>query len=323
VVIDTSGSASLVVVWRSGKSSHGRVVKAGGEVIAALRHYAETAATVLDSHYADTLAPGRRYDPDQEQDDAPFLRLDTEDLLDSTIIEQLRQGASLPTIDSNELRTKRLALYALLIGDDPDARSAFIRASSPLSLTTKGLVALFDQTLTRVVAPVFAFDETFDVVIGQDGAWALNQANFERLFRESAPVLAKTNEWVKSLATLLPIAESGQELLAERLRQNSALRRKVRSLISKPYLPTLTMDRVAEKATAHGLDAASLIHDGELVFTRDVERELVHLLNEDLFEGDFSGSPYAAGRKTVRGLDACPASGHQLTRDADQGPAGS
>jgi hypothetical protein len=40
--------------------------------------------------------------------------------------------------------------------------------------------------------------------------------------------------------------------------------------------------------------------DGELIFDRETERDLLNLLNEDLFTGDFSGDRYAASRKARR-----------------------
>lgn len=287
-------AATLVVVWRTGQKSHGRTVKAGQDVTDELRQYAIAAKALIKG------TEGRHYDPDQEQDDTAFLRIDTEDLLDNTIVDQLLIGPSLPPARTVDLKQRRLALYALLLGDDPQNRTIFIRASSPVKLANKGLVAVLDSTLTRVEVPIFAFDEQFDVIISPSGAWALNQANFERLFRDSEPVLAKIGEWVGFLSDKLPIQEASKDELAVRLRQNSLLRRKVQSLMNKPYLASLSPKQIVDKAKQHGLNAEELIQDGMLVVTRSNEKDLLYLLNEDLFSGDFSGTQYAAGRKAPR-----------------------
>jgi hypothetical protein len=42
------------------------------------------------------------------------------------------------------------------------------------------------------------------------------------------------------------------------------------------------------------------MRDDALVFNKDTERDLLLLLNEDLWAGDFSGQQYAAARKARR-----------------------
>jgi hypothetical protein len=163
------------------------------------------------------------------------------------------------------------------------------------------VVAVLDETLTRVTRPILAFDAIVDVIVGPDAAWALDQRAYERLFRDSEAVLARTREWVDQLGRVLPLADESREFLAERLRSNSVLRRKIHSVLRKPYLPSLTLADIAAKAAAHHLNPSALIHNGQLVITRENENDLLHLLNEDLFVGDFSHGEYAASRKALRG----------------------
>ena len=102
-----------------------------------------------------TSGHGRPYNPDDEQDeDTAFLTASQDELLDTALLEQLRTGSSLPLIGADELRKRTLALYALLIGNDPDSRVIFVRKGNPVSLATKGVVAVFDDTLTRVTQPI-------------------------------------------------------------------------------------------------------------------------------------------------------------------------
>ena len=121
---------------------------------------------------------------------------------------------------ADELRKRTLALYALLIGNDPGSRVIFVRKGNPVSLASKGVVAVFDDTLTRVTRPILAFDSTFDVIVLRSSVWILNQKNFESLFKESEAVLARTSEWVDQLSEVLPIADDSRKWLASRLRQN-------------------------------------------------------------------------------------------------------
>ncbi len=293
--IGITEAATLIVAWRAGRNAHGAVLRAGGQVIDALRGYAREALDIINSGH------GRPYNPDDEQDeDASFLTASQDELLDTALLEQLRTGSSLPLIAADEIRNRTLALYALLIGNDPDSRVIFVRKGNPVSLAAKGVVAVFDDTLTRVTQPILAFDSTFDVILLGSSAWVLNQKNFEGLFKESEAVLARTSEWVEQLSQVLPIAGDGREWLASRLRQNSVMRRKVHSILRSHYLPKLTPDILRAKMAAHDLIPEDLMKDGALIFNKDTEKDLLLCLNEDLWTGDFSGDQYAAARKARR-----------------------
>jgi hypothetical protein len=293
--IGMGAAATLIVVWRSGHGAAGAVLKAGGEVIEALRGHAQESVDIVMSR------AGRPYNPDDEQDDdVPFLTADQDELLDTALLEQLRLGSSLPLIGPDELRKRRPALYALLIGDDPGSRLIFVRKANPVSLAAKSVVAVFDDTLTRVMQPVLAFDSAFDVILLGSSVWILDQKNFEGLFKDSEAVLARTSEWVEQINQVLPIADDGREWLAGRLRQNSVMRRKVQSILRSPYLQKLTPDLLHEKMAGQGLIAEDLMKDGSLVFNKDTEKDLLLFLNEDLWTGEFSGEQYAATRKARR-----------------------
>jgi hypothetical protein len=289
--IDAS-AATLVVAWRAGRVAACRVVKAGGEVVAALRQYARA------SRQRALEGQGRPYTPDniQEPEDG-YLSASQDELLDTALLAQIKRGPSLPQITSDELSKKRLALYALLVGNDPASRLVFIRKGNPVSLASKGLVAVFDDTLTRVTQPILAFDDEFDLLLYSNEVWIFNQAHFERLFKESDAVLALTAKWVDDLSQFLPIAAGGKDYLAARLRQNSVLRRKVQSILRSDYLSKLSTDVLIESMRKHSLDPSKLLADGELVFTKETEADTLYLLNEDLWTGDFSGDQYAAARK--------------------------
>lgn len=293
--IDMHGAATLMVAWRSGYNAEGRVVRAGGAVIEALREYAiESIRLVSDGD-------GRPYNPDDEQDDeCAYLYAGHDELLDTALLEQIQLGASLPSATAGEIRGRKLALYGLLIGNDPKSRAAFIRKTNPVSLATKGLVAIFNETLDRVEQPIFAFDRFFDVILWRDAVWIISQKNFEALFKESEVVLAKTERWVNELGENMPISEDGKVWLAERLRQNSVMRRKIQSILRSPYLAKLTVEDLRRQMPEHGLNPDDLIVNDMLVFNKDTEKSALLLLNEDLWTGDFSGSQYAAARKSVR-----------------------
>lgn len=290
--INLNGATTLVVAWRSGRQAYARTVRAGGDVIEVLRDYARSSVRLVDG------GQGRPYSPDNDQEaEDSYLTANQDELLDTTLLQQVQRGASLPLISPEDMRSQRLALYALLIGNSSASRAIFIRKTNPVSLASKGLVAIFDNALTRVTQPVLAFDERFDLVLYAGEAWIFNQRHFEILFRESEAVLAQTGQWVENLGQVLPISEEGKQWLAARLRQNSVMRRKVQSILRSSYLTKLTPELLASKMTEHKLDPDKLIAGGLLVFNKETENDMLLLLNEDLWTGDFSGDLYAAARK--------------------------
>ncbi len=102
------------------------------------------------------------------------------------------------------------------------------------------------------------------------------------------------------LGKSIPISDEGKAWLAMRLRKTSVLRRKVQSLLRVAYLSKLTPEVLRENIVERGMDPDELLEDGQLVFNRDTEKDLLLLLNEDLWRGDFSGDVYEAGRKARR-----------------------
>jgi hypothetical protein len=292
--IDMRAAATLVVAWQSGRNAQARTVRAGGQVIEVLRGYAVES---LERFAAGTWQP---YNPDDEQEDGAYLFAERDELLDTAMLEQIERGAALPLATSAEAQSQRLVLYALLIGDDPESRTAFIRKTNPVMLATKGLVAIFNDTLDRVEQPILAFDSSFDVVLTDDEVLIISQRNFEALFKESDAVLAKTEKWAEELGRHVPISADAQSWLAGRLRQNSVVRRKVESVLRSRYLDKLTIEELRRRMPEHGLDPAELIVGDRLVVNKDTEKSVLLLLNEDLWTGDFSGSRYAAARKAVR-----------------------
>jgi len=287
--------ATVVVAWRSGRNAHGRAVKAGGQVARDLRDYAIRAENIIST------GQGRPYDPNDEQDEeTKYLETDRNELLDTALLEQILKASSLDLVSSDDLRKRTMALYALVVGGDPDKLRAYIRKKNPVQVAKKGILALFDETLTRIEQPLFSFDEHFDVVIYPDCIRIIHQKHFEGLFRESEAVLAKTAEWAEELSKSLPIDAAGAEWMTMRLRETSVMRRRVQSILKSKYLSTLTIDSLRTKMVERGLDPDKLISGDSLVLNKETERDVLLFLNEDLWTGDFSGEQYAASRKARR-----------------------
>ncbi|WP_291043264.1 Kiwa anti-phage protein KwaB-like domain-containing protein [Herbiconiux sp.] len=289
-MVDVSGQPVLTVHWRQGAVVHGRVVKIGGDVASTLQEFASDCAAGLR-----TDAPS--YDPDEppeEEDPQRVASLD--EAFDTELLQSLSRGGSHPSATGEDLH-RRIICWALIFGVD-DERTVFVHKNNPVQLASKPLIAgLFDDALARLTEPLFAFDAHFDLVIANEQMIILDYSDFEVLFRESEAVLARAREWSEALTSQLPSTPASTEALEVVVRRNGVIRRKVTSIIRRPYFNALTPSVVREKLEAHGLDADTYMPGGELDFNADTIQDLVRFLNEDLFEGDFSNQPYAASGK--------------------------
>ncbi|WP_186818266.1 Kiwa anti-phage protein KwaB-like domain-containing protein [Nocardia ninae] len=244
------------------------------------------------------VGEGQAYDPDLPDDEYQFLTANHEELLDIDLLSTLEQGQSLPTSTDDELRTHHLACYGLVLGNGT-RRTLYVRHGSPIKLARKTLLArLASESLDLLTTPLFAYDQRVDLIVTPATVYVLDKRNFEMLFKDSETVLAKAETWVEEFSELLPLSSDSKDYLAQALRTNSVLRRKVHSVLRRGYIATLTPQTIEAKMRDHGLDPSFLMPDGDVVFTRETTPDLLRLLNEDLFAGDFSGQQYAAGTKS-------------------------
>ncbi|WP_280390947.1 Kiwa anti-phage protein KwaB-like domain-containing protein [Nocardia brasiliensis] len=245
-----------------------------------------------------TDGEGQIYDPDLPDDEHEFLTANHEELLDTDLLSTLEQGQSLLTATDDDLRNHRIACYGIVVGTG-DRRTIYVRRGNPIQLASKTLLArVAGDSLDRLTTPLFAYDQRIDLIVTPTTVYVLSKRDFEMLFKDSETVLAKAETWIDELSEHLPLSTDSKGYLAQALRSNSLLRRKVHSVLRRRYVATLAPQTIEAKMRDHGLDPSVLMPDGDIVFTRETTPDLLRLLNEDLFAGDFSGDQYAAGTKS-------------------------
>lgn len=289
---DPTTPMTLVVTWTTGANVHGRRLMIGGEVAEDLREFARQAAATTE------LEGGRTYDPDESQDDTPYFVADHEEAWDVALLDTIRHGDGLPEANGDDLK-RAFTCYALVVGDS-ESPTLYIRKANPVALARKPLIAgLVDNTIKKITSPLFSFDSKFDVIVTPEQIYAIDKSNFERLFKETEAVLARAGEWVDALIGDLPITGASRDTLIEIARRNSFHRKKIQSIGRRAYVQKLTPALLRTKMQDHGLDADTLMPNGELDFAEANVRDLLRLLNEDLFRGDFSDEQFAASSKQL------------------------
>jgi hypothetical protein len=299
MTITPSGDATLVVIWRQGSVVHGRRLKTGGTVAQTLRKFATDCAATLKPD-----AP--LYDPDSPPEDDPQRTAPREEAYDTDLLDALSKGGSHPVGKPEDL-DNHIVCWAVAFGVEED-RMVFVHKNSPIQLARKPLVAGFaDATLTQMSDPVLAFDPNFDLVITPDKLYILDHKDFEGLFKDSDAVLARAKDWSKELTSKLPSTDGSAEAVEAILRRNGVVRRKVTSILRRPYFQTLDKTVLKERLKEHNLDETTYFPDEKLNFTAETIVTLVRLLNEDLFRGDFSSEQFAASGK--QRLGTAPSAG--------------
>ncbi|MEI2714898.1 MAG: Kiwa anti-phage protein KwaB-like domain-containing protein [Nocardioides sp.] len=284
------GTGQLVVAWSTGAAYAGAHLAVGGDLADRLLEFAQQASGDLSN--------GHPYAPDVDMEDSTHLVADRTDLQDTLLLNTLERGADLPLATETDVAERSLTCYALVVGAG-ESKVTFIRKRSPVALGSKALVGRFlSGEVTKVTEPLFAFDKVYDLIVTDDRVLILNKSGFDSLFRHSAVVLAKTPEWVTDLAAHLPLAPGSEIALNEALQRNQFHRNKLQAILKRPHIQKLTPADVEAGMKRHGLDPQVLMSGGQLVLdTPENTKQILNLLNEDLFQGDFSGDEFAAGSK--------------------------
>ena len=103
---------------------------------------------------------------------------------------------------------------------------------------------------------------------------------------------------MESVAAALPFAEGAGEALADACARNSRFARRLRVIYERGHLQGVTLDRLRQEITRHGLDEVDFVRDGHLIANNP--EMFLRILNEDLFTGGLSDTQYQAERKTAR-----------------------
>lgn len=283
------GSKHLVVAWAVGKSYAARQVKMSKYVADELTSYAY--ATV------DGLVNPVPYAPDAEIEDNSHMEAARDESLDTSLIDKLSEGSSLDLVSDHELRTKNLVCHALIVTSEIGI-TVFVKKRSPVQLAKKSmLAAIIHGRLDELESPLFAFDNSYDVIVTDSQLFVLHKKSFEGLFKNSPAVLAKTSEWINEVAAAIPFAEGSADELDIILKRNSVLRNKFLAVRSRPYLGIITPTALRDEMEKFGLNPSDLMEGNKLKVTSQNAKDVLRLLNEDFFSGGFSRQQYAAGSK--------------------------
>lgn len=195
-----------------------------------------------------------------------------------------------------EVDVEALYLYAV-VSRTAAGRLAMIKKVNPARRAGSKRWALARDELQLLEEDPWQLHPTFDVVVGETGAFALSHTYFEQLFKDAERLRAKVDEWVDAVDAALPMTDTQKAVLVERCRESSRLRRHLRAITNRGHLDRVTIAQVRTHARRMDLDPENFIRSGKLVVDQANADELLQLLNEDLFVGGLTGDRFRSGGK--------------------------
>jgi hypothetical protein len=287
---------SLLVAWRRGRSIEFGEIRIADDVADHLREAAgRTLERIRD---AELVA----YTPEIVLEDGQALFATSDELVaESPFTEAVLPDEPPALLNARSFPARALLLYAVNVHTE-QGPLAFVRKKNPHPVARPGRIyALLGNALAQVDRPVFTLDPEFDLVVSERGVIALDQNSFELLFHETDAVLARIPDWVGGIADHMPLAGDGAEVLAEKARSNSRLRRRLRAIHERGHLQDVDIEAVRNHMREVGLDEDQLISDGQLVVNEADPMTLLYLLNEDFFAGGLTTTGFRSERKSARG----------------------
>ena len=293
--LSTAG-LTLSIGWETGatKTVHVRTLplnrKAGDDLRAAVR---EAATRLRD--WSPTA-----YNPEMELDDESYAVIDREQLAaDSSIMTELEQSSvSDGSIDD---LNRALLFYAISVGP-PDQRVVFLRRHNPISNLRRKWFGTFGDELAPVDDKLISLDlDQFDVVlVAGHGLLVFNLRQYERLFRDSPELLARTPAKVEELHQQLALTEGTRQVLTTVATSNSRIRTRLHAIVSSGRLENLDVDRLRAAMQQFGLDPDLHLSPDGLKFDEPEAMAMMELLNEDLSVGVLTETTYVIARKSPR-----------------------
>lgn len=293
--VNTAGNVTLVVARRSGKNLKGNRVSLHQDVAGELRKVCKTTLAIFK-----TKTP-KAFDPDLDIESDQFLTAADEIVdVDASVRKLVEGESSLPFLAADQLPNQGFLFYAVIVGPVDD-RCAFIRKYNPRQVAKAGKFwAVFGDDLRKLDEPIFVFDARCDMVLTKEGIAALNQSAFTQIFRDLSVMTERLPVYVNHITSHLPMAGDGGVRFLAKCVQNSRVANRARSIFERGHLKNVTMDNVIAEIKKQKLDESKLVKKGQLVFDDAEPYTLLKLLNEDLFIGGLSSTPYEAGSKSAR-----------------------
>lgn len=187
---------------------------------------------------------------------------------------------------------------------DLETKFSFVRRKNPQQVLKSGQFATtFRNSLKRIEAPVFVFEDAFDLVVVDSQIAVLRTDSLEHVLAEMQLIQARVAGHVHTVvdAAGFDFSDGAEVVIENCCRGSVRLAKCLERVASAEYLADVDMSKIEKALARHAIDEARFGSNGsvELGDKEDV-KDFLNLLDGRLWEADFSGEPRVAQRFVVR-----------------------
>lgn len=305
--VDVTEALTLVVGWKSGpKTKLGRVPLTE-EVADAFRASLTDVVDNMEEREAERWAPDADVTPETylvasretlgDKPELSALPFSADDLAAALML-----ASDVPELRADQLPAADLSFYAVVIGDDAEDRTVFLRRANPRRGLRRGKwFTSFADALVKVDDPIFSFDDQVDLIFQDDVVLILSQTAFAMLFRSNEELTAQVPRWVKALEAHVPITKKGAKRLQVRALRDSRIKRRLEAIVTRGHLEDVSAEHLRAEMEALELNADALLNNKDRLTLEDEDiPEVLQFLNEDLFYGALTKEGFRADKKQAR-----------------------
>lgn len=222
--------------------------------------------------------------------------------MDPAVFEVLDAAASADQITRDDLKKQSFPFYAVVIGDDPDCRIAFLKERNPYQVGQLGKVLTqFGDGLRQLTEPILMFATDFDMVVTPDHIAILRKESFEKLFRDIDVLRGRIPVWSGAAVQALPLDHESAAVLEDAAHSSVRVASQLRGLHERGYLAkTYTADQLREKMVEVGLEHERLLPGDTLALAKADVAVVLKLIDERLYMGWHSATPWDVGTRARR-----------------------
>jgi len=311
---------TLVVAQRTNRL-HGYRILMHGAVSAALRGACRETVAAIDARTPVTFAADIEYDPSTQYLEVPaaLLTVAVQPPPDGAAASKqqggvtvetdpeahtiLRQASSQHQLHANELGKRTFVFYAAVVGNDPDRRTAFVTQWNPHRIGLEGkILTAYGNQLREIRDPLLAFERLFHMAVTPEGIAVLNKTAFEKVFRDVETMQERVPVWADHVGASVPLDDAGLGCLRQACARNMRIAAKARGLFESGILKDrkITAKMLADEMRRQNLDADRMVKQGKLVIEESDVPTLLKLLDEGLWRGWLTDTPWEAGSKLKR-----------------------
>lgn len=201
------------------------------------------------------------------------------------------------SLNAEQARSPGWSFYAIAFGTDEN-QVFFVRERAQHINAEAKIYLLVERAMKLVESPMLSLDTDIDFIIVDEGAAVFSAHAFEAYIQEPEDVERYVQDSVRQLTSTIKFGPNAAEALLDKGKSSLMARGRIRSVLGRPYLRTLTIKQVAEKIRAKNLNPADYIKGNALEFEPRHIMFVLKLLDQKVWLGDFDGTLYSTNAAT-------------------------